>query len=75
VKTEKRQCAKCRSEIPQGRIEAMPDTRVCVACSQAMGGSEFTLKVQTVESRKEGSLKKGTGTFVEGVERIRKPLR
>ena len=40
----------------------------------AMGGSEFTLKVSTTESRKEGSLKKGTGRFVQEVERIRKPL-
>ncbi len=31
-------CARCGGEIPPERVEAMPETMVCVACSQEMGG-------------------------------------
>ncbi len=26
-------CVKCENEIPKGRLESMPETRVCVNCS------------------------------------------
>ena len=33
-----RPCARCGKEIPPERIEAIPDTMVCVTCSVEMGG-------------------------------------
>ena len=29
-----RLCAKCGKEIPEGRLEALPDTATCVECSE-----------------------------------------
>ena len=28
-----RTCARCRTTIPQGRLDALPDTHTCVTCS------------------------------------------
>lgn len=28
-----RTCARCHTTIPQGRLDALPDTHTCVACS------------------------------------------
>ena len=28
-----RTCARCRTAIPQGRLDALPDTHTCVTCS------------------------------------------
>lgn len=67
-----RACARCRALIPAERVEAIPETQVCVKCSQAMGG-EF--KVVTVAERtsKAGSLKINYGSY--GIKKIRKPIR
>lgn len=27
-------CEECGKDIPKGRLEALPDTRTCVGCSQ-----------------------------------------
>ena len=42
-----RPCERCGVLIPAERIEALPETRVCVKCSEAIGG-EF-------EARREGT--------------------
>jgi len=67
-----RTCRVCGVEIPATRLEAMPDTRVCVKCSDKMGG-EFELEVTVSATGKAGSLKK-TGQDVS-VKRKRRPLR
>jgi hypothetical protein len=66
-----RQCRRCGAEIPAARIAAIPDTLVCVKCSEKMGG-EHELEVTIAGTGKAGSLKK-TGETVS-VRRIRKPL-
>ena len=65
-------CRRCGDEIPQGRLKALPDTRVCVRCSEAIGGEE-ELEVTTSATGKAGSLKK-TGQDVS-VRRVRKPIK
>jgi hypothetical protein len=57
--------------IPVERIEVLPQTRLCVACSEAVGG-EFDLSITPENLAKSGSLKKNYGSF--GVKRTRRPL-
>lgn len=65
-------CARCGNEIPAERLEALPETRVCVACSREMGG-EFTVIVTPEKTSKEGSLKKNYGGY--STRKVRKPIR
>jgi hypothetical protein len=65
-------CRVCGVEIPKERLEVIPDTLVCVKCSQRIGG-EFELKVTVGGTGKPGSLKI-TGQEVS-VKRQRKRLR
>ena len=69
---ERRSCRMCGMEIPQGRLKAMPDTLMCVACSGRTGG-EFELEVTVNSTGKAGSLKK-TGQDVQ-IELKRKKLK
>ncbi len=52
-----RPCARCGTMIPVERLEALPETRLCVACSQAVGG-ELDVTVVPDNLAKSGSLKK-----------------
>ncbi len=65
-----RPCERCKKEIPPERIEALPDTRLCVTCSEAVGG-DYRRKVVIRSRGKEGSLKK-TGIDWEIVQRRRR---
>ena len=65
-------CARCGNEIPAERLEALPDTQVCVKCSQEMGG-EFTVYVTPERTSKEGSLKKNYGGYT--ARKVRKPIK
>jgi hypothetical protein len=67
-----RNCRICGGAIPKARVEAIPDTLVCVKCSENIGG-EFELEVRISSTGKAGSLKK-TGEQVE-VKRKRKALK
>jgi hypothetical protein len=49
-------CRICGAEILKERLEAIPDTLVCVKCSAKIGG-EFELKVTVGGTGKAGSLK------------------
>ena len=69
---EPRDCRLCGLAIPPARLKVLPDTAVCVACSQSIGG-EFELRVTISSTSKAGSLKM-TGQEVT-VRRQRKPLR
>ena len=60
---ERRSCRFCGVEIPQARLKALPDTRICVKCSDGKGG-EFELELTTNSTGKAGSLKR-TGRDVE----------
>jgi hypothetical protein len=66
-----RPCARCGIEIPAERIEAIPETMVCVKCSGEMGG-EFKVIVVPERTSKEGSLKKNYGGYE--TKKIRKPI-
>lgn len=65
-------CARCGELIPAERIEAIPETMVCVRCSKEMGG-EFTVIVTPEKTSKEGSLKKNYGGY--STRKIRKPIK
>jgi hypothetical protein len=66
-----RPCARCGEEIPVERIEAVPETQVCVRCSAEMGG-EFKVYVIPERISKEGSLKKNYGGYA--TRKVRKPI-
>ena len=72
MEVEPKYCRLCGAEIPPGRLKAIPDTLVCVACSEQIGG-EFALEVTVTGTAKAGSLKV-TGQQVS-VKRKRKPHR
>lgn len=55
-----RPCVRCRVEIPVERIEALPETRLCIRCSQEVG-SDFEVTVTRENLGKSGSLKKNYG--------------
>ena len=65
-------CERCGAMIPPERIEALPETRLCVACSKAVGG-EFDLAIVPENLAKAGSLKKNYGSF--NVKKTRRPVR
>jgi hypothetical protein len=66
-----RPCQRCGTMIPVERTEVLPETRLCVECSKAVGG-EFDLAIVPENLAKAGSLKKNYGSFA--VQRTRKPL-
>lgn len=68
---EPRYCHRCDTEIPPARIEALPDTLLCVKCSEEVGG-EKRIKVRQRNYAKAGSLKKNYGDVEVRFER--KPL-
>jgi hypothetical protein len=53
-------CARCGVEVPAERIEALPDTQICVDCSREIGG-EYKMTVVLGNLGKGGSLKKNYG--------------
>jgi hypothetical protein len=71
MESQAQRCRRCGREIPQARLDAMPDTSVCVNCSESIGG-EFELEVTVSGTSKAGSLKI-TGQQVS-IARKRKPL-
>jgi len=59
---ETRPCERCGAMIPPERVEVLPETRLCVECSKAVGG-EFDLSIVPENLAKAGSLKKNYGSF------------
>jgi hypothetical protein len=71
--TEKvRLCQRCKAVIPAERVEAIPETRLCIACSQAVGG-EFEMQVFAENLAKTTSLKKNYGAWEVKKKRRRLP--
>jgi hypothetical protein len=58
--SKSRRCARCQGEIPAERIDTLPETRLCVPCSEAVGG-DFVVQVTQENVGKAGSLKKNYG--------------
>ena len=52
-----RHCQDCKREIPAERAEALPDTRLCVECSQKKKEGEFIVKGHQSSLAKQGSMK------------------
>ena len=73
MEAEPRPCARCGEPIPAERVEAIPETIVCVKCAGEMGGSEFHIVAVAERTSKEGSLKKNYGGY--STQKIRKPIR
>jgi hypothetical protein len=69
---KQRFCSRCKTEIPAERIEAIPETRICVKCSADVGG-EFELVFEDESLGKAGSLKKNYGSVT--VRKRRRELR
>lgn len=69
---ESRFCQRCGVEIPAERMEALPETQVCVKCSQAIGG-EFEMRVVPENLGKSGSLKKNYGSWT--IQKVRRRIR
>jgi Prokaryotic dksA/traR C4-type zinc finger len=55
-------CRRCGEEIPQRRLQALPATRLCLQCSQDIGGDFKTYAVPE-NTGKPGSLKKNYGSW------------
>ncbi|HWP93994.1 MAG TPA: TraR/DksA C4-type zinc finger protein [Thermodesulfobacteriota bacterium] len=55
-------CQRCDVEIPAARLEALPDTMLCVQCSEEVGG-DFEVTVIPENIGKSGSLKKNYGSW------------
>ena len=55
-----RHCHRCNSPIPPERLEALPDTWLCIACSQKVGG-DYVVSFSEENIGKAGSLKKNYG--------------
>jgi hypothetical protein len=68
---ERRLCQRCNAEIPAERVEALPDTLICVQCSREIGG-EFKITVVAENLGKSGSLKKNYGGWT--IKKTRRPL-
>jgi hypothetical protein len=57
---EVRLCKLCNKVIPAARVKALPDTRLCIECSEEVGG-EFVYSAALVSLAKEGSMKRNYG--------------
>lgn len=68
---KRRFCARCKAEIPAERVEALPEARLCIQCSEAVGG-EFELKFTQENLSKPGSLKKNYGGI--NLQKTRRPI-
>jgi reverse gyrase len=55
-----RGCQRCNGPISLQRLEALPETRLCLECSEEVG-SDFKVSVSTENLAKTNSLKKNWG--------------
>jgi hypothetical protein len=59
---EEKVCERCGAHIPPRRLEVLPYTRLCIECSEAIGG-DFKTYVIPENTGKPGSLKKNYGSW------------
>jgi len=60
--TEERDCERCGELIPSRRLEVLPNTRLCIECSQTIGGDYQTFVIPE-HTGKPGSLKRNYGSW------------
>jgi DksA/TraR C4-type zinc finger protein len=65
------QCFRCDDWIPEKRLKALPDTRLCLECSEEIGG-DYKTYVIPENTGKPGSLKKNYGSYA--VKRTLRPI-
>jgi hypothetical protein len=58
--TRQRGCERCKGPIAADRLEALPETRLCLECSNEVG-SDFKVSVSPENLAKTNSLKKNWG--------------
>jgi hypothetical protein len=56
------QCFRCDEWIPEKRLKALPDTRLCLECSKEIGG-DYVTYTSPENTGKPGSLKKNYGSY------------
>jgi len=71
METGARFCHRCETEIPAARVKALPQTQLCVKCSEETGG-ELRITASQRNYAKGKSLKKNYGDVDVRFER--KPL-
>jgi hypothetical protein len=71
MSAKQRWCARCKAEIPAERAEALPEARLCLQCSQEVGG-EFEIRFTQENLSKPGSLKKNYGGV--NIQKKRRPI-
>jgi hypothetical protein len=57
-----RSCKRCGAAIPEKRLQVLPHTRLCLDCSQEIGGDFKTYAIPE-NTGKPGSLKKNYGSW------------
>ena len=60
--SEEKACERCGEPIPARRLDVLPYTRLCLDCSEAIGG-DFKTYVIPENTGKPGSLKKNYGSW------------
>jgi hypothetical protein len=60
--SEEKDCERCGEPIPARRLEVLPYTRLCITCSEAIGGDYKTFVIPE-NTGKPGSLKKNYGSW------------
>ena len=66
-----RQCERCDEPIPDTRLAALPETRLCLQCSGEIGG-DYVTHVTAENTGKPGSLKKNYGGWA--IKRTLRPI-
>jgi hypothetical protein len=59
---EEKTCERCGEPIPARRLEVLPYTRLCLQCSEEIGG-DYKMIVIPENTGKPGSLKKNYGSW------------
>jgi DksA/TraR C4-type zinc finger protein len=60
--SEERDCERCGKPIPERRLEVLPHTRLCIQCSEEIGG-DFKTYVIPEHTGKPGSMKRNYGSW------------
>jgi hypothetical protein len=55
-------CKRCGEEIPERRVQALPQTQLCLICSQEIGGDFVSFAVPE-HTGKPGSMKRNYGSW------------
>jgi hypothetical protein len=67
-----RYCKRCNDEIPLARLRAIPDTVLCIDCSEEIGG-DYKITVVPENLGKSGSLKKNYAAW--SIKKTRRTIR